>query len=135
MILQSIALHNIRSYEDEVVPISPGITLFEGDIACGKSTLLYSIEFALFGLGALKGSYLLRNGAREGSIKLCFEADGVDYEVFRKLVRRNESVHQTDCYLKYNGSKASLTSAELKEKILQILKFNEPANARSQSVI
>ncbi len=136
MILKSIVLEGIRSYKDETpLPISMGTTLFEGDIASGKSTILYAIEFALFGLGALKASFLLRNGARRGGVTLVFEADGKEYEVHRSLERKGRGIQQADCYIKGPEGKASLAAGELKERILQVLKFHEPSNPRAQSVI
>ena len=49
MLLNSLVIDNIRSYEHEEVEFPRGITLFEGDIGSGKSTILMAIEFALFG--------------------------------------------------------------------------------------
>jgi exonuclease SbcC len=136
MILKSIVLEGIRSYRDETpLPISMGTTLFEGDIASGKSTILYAIEFALFGLGPLKATFLLRNGATRGGVTLVFEADGKEYEVHRSLERKDRGIQQVDCYIKGPDGRASLAAGELKERILQILRFNEPSNPRAQSVI
>ena len=61
MILRFITLENIRSYgEPTTIDFQLGTTLFEGDVASGKSTILSAVEFALFGLGDLNGSFLLR---------------------------------------------------------------------------
>lgn len=136
MILRSITLDGIRSYIDEtLIPISTGTTLIEGDIAAGKSTILYAIEFALFGLGSFKGTFLLNNKAKRGSVTLLFEADGKEYAVHRTLERKGEKIQQVDCYIKGPEGKNIFASTELKERILQILRFNEPPNARAQSVI
>ena len=54
MILNSLIIDNIRSYDHEEVVFPRGISLFEGDIGSGKSTILMAIEFALFGLGSQK---------------------------------------------------------------------------------
>jgi len=136
MILRKLTLENIRSYRDETrIEISTGTTLFEGDIASGKSTLLYAIEFALFGLGSLKGSFLLRNGAKQGRVSLAFEVDGREYEVHRTLVRKGKSVQQGECYIQGPEGRALLSPTEVKERILQILRFNEPPNPKAQSVI
>ena len=45
--------------------------LISGDIGTGKSTILLSIDFALFGIrrGELPGNSLLRNGESQGSTK------------------------------------------------------------------
>ena len=50
MILNSLIIDNIRSYDHEEVIFPRGISLFEGDIGSGKSTILMAIEFALLGL-------------------------------------------------------------------------------------
>ena len=52
MILESIELKNIRSYDDQKIEFPKGITLFEGDIGSGKSSILMAVEFALFGTGS-----------------------------------------------------------------------------------
>ena len=63
MIIKKISLCNIRSYRNPpTIELTTGVTLFEGDVGSGKSTILSAIEFALFGLGEFDGSYLLRHG-------------------------------------------------------------------------
>lgn len=59
MILNSLVIDHIRSYNHEEVEFVKGISLFEGDIGSGKSTILMAIEFALFGLGSQKAESLL----------------------------------------------------------------------------
>lgn len=74
MLLRKITLKNIRSYkEDTVIEIPEGTILFQGDIGCGKSTILSAIEFALFGLGDIDGNNLLRSGEREDLFFLPFK--------------------------------------------------------------
>ncbi len=135
MIIKSIELKNIRSYSDEKIDFPAGVILFEGDIGSGKSTILLAIEFALFGLGDLKGSYLLRLGCSSGHVRLRFEVDGKEYEVYRRLIRRGGSVTQEEGYIECDGVRKILSASELKQTILDILKFNEPPNPRAQSVI
>jgi exonuclease SbcC len=136
VIIRSIALENIRSYRDgTTIQFPTGTILFEGDIASGKSTLLYAIEFALFGLGDMKASSLLRHGATRGEVKLTFEIDGKEYQVHRGLVRKGKTVQQEDCHIDGPEGRTVLSATELKEKILQILGFNEPTNPKAQSVI
>ncbi len=136
MILKSLTLEGIRSYKDETpIAIPVGTTLFEGDIASGKSTILYAIEFALFGLGSMKGTFLLRNRMKQGGVTLRFEVDEREYEVHRTLQRKGKGIQQVDCYIKGPDGKTPLSATELKERILQILRFNEPPNPRAQSVI
>jgi exonuclease SbcC len=100
VILKTLKLENIRSYEEQSISFPVGTTLFEGDIGSGKSTILMAIEFALFGLGSEKGGALLKLGAKKGSVKLSFEVEGKEYEVCRSLERKAKSVQQSDCTLK-----------------------------------
>lgn len=46
MILEAIYLKNIRSYKSVDIDLQKGISLFEGDVGSGKSTILMAIEFA-----------------------------------------------------------------------------------------
>jgi exonuclease SbcC len=135
MILKSLRLENIRSYTEQTVDFPMGITLFEGDIGSGKSTILMAIEFALFGLGSEKGGALLKVGAKKGLVTLCFEVDGKEYEVCRSLQRKAKGVQQSDCSLKTEGTVLQLSASEMKEKILDILAFNEPPDPKAGSVI
>ena len=135
MILKSLRLENIRSYIDRTIEFPMGKTLFEGDIGSGKSTILMAIEFALFGLGSEKGGSLLRTGAKKGSVTLNFEVEGEKYEIYRCLERKGKSVQQSECYLKTKEGILPLSASEMKEKILEILKFNEPPDPKAQSVI
>ncbi|MEM3143973.1 MAG: AAA family ATPase, partial [Candidatus Nitrosotenuis sp.] len=137
MILNAIELENIRSYDKERIEFPRGITLFEGDIGSGKSTVLMGIEFALFGLGSQKPESLLSKKAEVGSVILEFEVDERKYIVKRTLKRKGDSVGQDpkESYLIYDGQTEPLTPSELKQRILQILKFNEPSDPRSESRI
>jgi exonuclease SbcC len=135
MILKFIKLENIRSYTNQTIEFPLGITLFEGDIGSGKSTILLAIEFALFGLGSEKGACLLKLGAKKGSVTLRFEVEGEEYEVYRCLERKGKSIQQSDCYIKTKEGTLHLSVSEMKEKILEILKFNEPPDPKAQSVI
>jgi DNA repair protein SbcC/Rad50 len=136
LILKSITLENIRSYRAPTkVDFQMGTTLFEGDVASGKSTILSAIEFALFGLGDLSGSFLLRNGEPAGSVSLTFEVDGREHTVHRSLSRRGDTVRSGEAYIEEMGERQKLATGELKEKVLQLLRFNEPVNPKAQSVI
>lgn len=137
MILNSLVLENIRSYSHEEVEFPRGITLFEGDIGSGKSTILMAIEFALFGLGSQKGESLLAKKADDGYAILEFTVDDQKYEIKRALKRRSTGVNQDpkNSYIKTNDQKEPLSPSELKQRILQILKFNEPGNPNSVSRI
>ncbi len=137
MILNSLVLENIRSYSHEEVEFPRGITLFEGDIGSGKSTVLMAIEFALFGLGSQKAESLLAKKVDDGYAILEFTVDDQKYEIKRALKRKSAGVNQDpkNSYIKTNDEKEPLSPSELKQRILQILKFNEPGNPLSVSRI
>lgn len=149
MIFKTLSLKNIRSYKDAKIEFPSGISLFEGDIGSGKSTILMAIEFVLFGLGNQKGESLLRRKTYEGSVTLEFEVNGRECEVRRNLVRiekeRKKSksrkkeikkyVRQERGYFVLNGVKDILSPSEIKERILSILNFKEPVDPLAQSVI
>ncbi|MFC1488132.1 AAA family ATPase [Thermoproteota archaeon] len=137
MILNSLYLKNIRSYEDLELDFKTGTSLFEGDIGSGKSTILMAIEFSLFGLGNIRGNSLLKAGKNEGIVRLNFTVDGQEYEIQRKLVRTGKCVSQArdSCYVITADGKLPLSPSELKQKVLEILNFNEPPNPRAKSVI
>ncbi len=135
MILKSLRLQNIRSYVDQTIEFPLGTILLEGDIASGKSTILLAIEFALFGLGSEKGAGLLRIGEKKGCVTLKFEVEGEEYEVYRCLERRGKAVQQSEGYIKTKKGIIYLSASEMKDKILEILGFNEPPDPKAQSVI
>ena len=135
MMLKTLELENIRSYDKLKVDFPQGAILFEGGMGSGKSTLLMSIEFALFGLGSLKGGSLLRLGTKQGSVTLTFEVDGQQYTVHRTLERKGKSVQQGTGYVDEPNGKLSLEPSELKQRILEILHFNEPEDPKAQSWI
>lgn len=135
MILKSIQLNNIRSYTNEIIEFPLGITLFEGDIGSGKSTILMAIEFSLFGIGNNKGNSLLKTNEDEGFTKLEFSVEGKKYEICRKLKRKNKSISQNSGYIIENEKKTTLSATELKKRIIQILKFNESSESRAHSRI
>ena len=135
MIIKKLRLENIRSYKEQTIDFPLGKTLFEGDIGSGKSTILMAIEFGLFGLGSEKAGSLLRIGETEGSVSIIFESDGKEYTVQRRLVKKRNSFSQDDCALKTPDGLKPYSPGEIKEKVLEILNFNEPPDPKAQSVI
>ncbi|MDH7555795.1 MAG: SMC family ATPase [Candidatus Methanosuratincola sp.] len=152
MIIKSIKLRNVRTYEEEEVRLPEGIILFEGGIGAGKSTLLLAIEFALFGLGNEKGTTLLSIGKNSGSVELTFETGGKEVKVHRGLERGKRAagakagslhqgrlvpagVKQSDCWIEVDGVRASYSPSEMKEQVLRILNYNEPMDPKAKSVI
>ena len=135
MRLQSLELSNIRSYQSLSLKFPDGIVLFQGDIGSGKSTILMAIEFALFGLGSIKADALLTKGTSRGEVVLKFEADDVPYEIGRIITKKRGATAQSskNSYLLADGVREPLTPADLKPRVLNILKFREPPNVRATS--
>jgi exonuclease SbcC len=140
MLIRRISLRNIRSYNSDrtiELEVPEGTVLIEGDVGAGKSTILYAVEFALFGLGEMKmrGEYLLSEGREEGHAELVFEVDGSEYTVHRGLRRRKSSVVQAECYMTSAGAKTDLSPGELKERVISLLGFNEPQHPNAESMV
>jgi len=137
MLLNSLILENIRSYTHEEIVFPRGISLFEGDIGSGKSTILMAIEFALFGLGSQKAESLLAKKSESGFVILEFSVDGDKYEIKRTLRRKSIGVNQDpkNSWIKTGDGIEPLSPSELKQRVLQILKFNEPAEPTAESRI
>ncbi|MRN62088.1 MAG: AAA family ATPase, partial [Nitrosopumilales archaeon] len=109
--------------------------LFQGDIGCGKSTILSAIEFALFGLGDVDGNNLLRSGEKKGSVLLEFQVNNNNYQIFRSIIRRDKKVTQAEGYIVDADVETTYSVSEMKSKILKIININEKAQTRTTSVI
>lgn len=96
-----------------------------------------AIEFALFGLGSQKAESLLAKKSESGYVTLEFSVDGKKYEIRRTLSRKNSKTGQDpkNSWIKIEGEKEPLSPSELKQRILQILKFNEPDDPKAESRI
>jgi len=107
MRLTKLVLHNIRSYKDQIFEFPVGSVLLSGDIGSGKSSILLSIEFALFGAKAaeLPGSALLRHGTNEGYVELYFELENKKIIVKRTLKRSKQGIKQDPGYIIIDGVK------------------------------
>ena len=137
-LLTHLSLKNIRSFNDgsEVsIDLPEGTVLFEGDVGSGKSTILYAVEFALFGLGDMSGGYLLSEGTNSGHAKVRVSQGGRSLEVCRGLRRTGENVVQENCYISEDGTKTELSPGDLKQRVISLLGFNEPSHPRAESLV
>ncbi|KYC52064.1 MAG: DNA double-strand break repair Rad50 ATPase [Candidatus Methanofastidiosum methylothiophilum] len=123
MKLIALEMLNIRSYQHQKIDFPEGSFLLSGDIGFGKSTILLAIEFALFGLGDIMASSLLRRGEREGMVRLEFELDGKKVIVGRSLQKKGEAISQNTGYISIDGNRQEMTPTELKAEILTILGY------------
>ncbi len=149
MQLKSLTLKNIRSYSDLTLEFKRGSTLLSGDIGSGKTTILFGIEFALFGLmkGMLSGGALLRHGSKEGSVKLTFEIEDntqtkenktKEITIFRALKRAGtagSSITQDAGYIEIDKVRKDCTPVELKSIILLLLGYPDELLTKSKSLI
>ena len=87
VMLTRLRLKNIKSYRDAEIHFEEGINGINGENGHGKTTILEAIGYILFDfLPNNKHQYLLRRGARSGSIELEFIADdGITYTLRRKV--------------------------------------------------
>ncbi len=136
MLIHSLSLKNIRSYQEESLDFQEGITLLAGDIGSGKSTILLAIEFALFGIrrGDISGDGLLRHGEQEGSVTLTFHTDRT-YVIHRTLKRSSQGVRQDGGYLEIDGAQELLTANELKARVLEILGYPEALLTKTKGFV
>lgn len=137
-LLTHLSLKNIRSFNDgsEVsIDFPEGTVLFEGDVGSGKSTILYAVEFALFGLGDMSGGYLLSEGTNSGHAKVGVTQGGRNLEVYRGLRRTGENVVQENCYISEDGTRTELSPGDLKQRVISLLGFNEPSHPRAESLV
>ncbi|MEM2937036.1 MAG: SMC family ATPase [Candidatus Bathyarchaeia archaeon] len=95
MKIEVVYLENIRSHVKSTVPFARGFNCLVGGLGCGKSSILYAIDFALFGdpLGR-SYDYLLREGAESGKVTLHFAHNGKNYKITRGIKRRGKGISQ-----------------------------------------
>jgi exonuclease SbcC len=95
MKIEIVQLENIRSHVKSTVPLSRGFNCLVGGLGCGKSSVLYAVDFALFGepLGR-SFEYLLREGAESGKVTVQFAQNGRTYKLTRGLKRHGKGLCQ-----------------------------------------
>jgi len=95
MRIELVHLENIRSHVKSTVAFARGFNCMVGGLGCGKSSILLSIDFALFGepLGR-SYEYLLREGETVGKVMVQFMLNGKTYTLTRGLRRRGKGITQ-----------------------------------------
>jgi len=93
--VESIELENVRSHTKSKIQFQRGFNCLVGGVGCGKSSVLYSIDFALFGdpLGR-SYEYILREGADASKATLQFTHSGKNYTLTRGLRKRGKGIGQ-----------------------------------------
>jgi DNA repair protein SbcC/Rad50 len=93
--IEIVQLENIRSHVKSTVPFTRGFNCLVGGLGCGKTSVLYSIDFALFGDPVGRSfEYLLREGAESGKVTIQFTQNGNSYKLIRGLRRRSKGISQ-----------------------------------------
>jgi exonuclease SbcC len=124
MKIQKIRLQNIRSYENQEILFPTGSVLLSGDIGCGKTSVLLGIEFALFGLQpSQRGSSLLKNGKKEGSVVLEMELNGRNVIIERSLKRSGKNITQENSSISIDNEKFQGSVTEIKNRVLNLLNY------------
>ena len=137
MLIKSIKLENIRSYNFQEIDFPQGSVLLSGDIGSGKSTILSAIEFALFGIkrGDLSGNALLRHGKKEGSVELSLDIDNKNIIIKRNLKRGKDDIKQDSGYIIINDLKKEATAVELKAIVLELLGFPQDLVSKGKDLV
>ena len=124
MKIEVVQLENIRSHMKSTVPFARGFNCLVGGLGCGKSSILYAIDFALFGDPIGRSyDYLLREGAENGKVVLQFTQNGKSYKISRGLKRRGKGISQDFDELKlFQGENlvASVKSDAVEEQLKAI---------------
>ena len=95
MRVEVVQLENIRSHVKSTVPFTRGFNCLVGGLGCGKSSILYAIDFALFGDPIGRSfEYLLREEADSGKITIQFVQNGKTYKLTRGLRKRGKGISQ-----------------------------------------
>jgi len=93
--VETIELENVRSHVKSKIQFQRGFNCLVGGVGCGKSSVLYAIDFALFGdpLGR-SYEYVLREGADTSKVTLQFTHSGKNYTLTRGLRKRGKGIGQ-----------------------------------------
>jgi exonuclease SbcC len=95
MRIEIVQLENIRSHTKSTVPLTGGFNCLIGGVGCGKSSVLYAVDFALFGDSIGRSfEYLLREGMDAGRVTVQFSQNGCTYKIIRGLKRKGRSINQ-----------------------------------------
>ncbi|WP_406660506.1 hypothetical protein V7O66_11740 [Methanolobus sp. ZRKC3] len=133
MMLKSLKVENIRSYQKLDISFEDGITVVSGVNGSGKSSLLESCFTGLFGSKTLDKDFVLsdmiRKGATKASILLDFSQDGHDYEieqVFRNDPEKGRAAN-TKSLLKRDGEILSDQAGASYDLVRSLLNMDEEA--------
>ncbi len=95
MRIKTVTLENIRSHANSRIEFESGFNCLVGGLGTGKSSILYAVDFALFGDPLTRSyNYLLREGENAGKVTVEFSLNGKTYRVERGLKKRGKGISQ-----------------------------------------
>ena len=137
MQLRRLRLKNIRSYETADLSFGRGTTLIAGDVGAGKTSLLYAIEMALFGVAEVDAAYLVRHGAAHSDVSVAFEDADRRYEIFRRFRRLRRKGRDTfeaeKIRFTVDGAETSYSATELRQQVIGLLGFPDNPSPQAHS--
>ena len=125
MKIEIVQLENIRSHVKSTVPFTHGFNCLVGGVGCGKSSVMYAIDFVLFGdtIGSRSFEYLMREGADSCKVTMQFTHNGKTYILTRGLRKKGKGINQDLEQLKlYEDEKlvASMKTDAISEQLKAI---------------
>ena len=137
MQLRRLRVRNIRSYDSGEVEFSPGTTLLSGDVGAGKTSLLYAIEMALFGVAEVDAAYLVRHGTAHAETEVEFEDPEHRYTIarrFRRVRRRGKETFEPErITFRVDGAETTYSATELRQRVIELLGFPDNPNPQAHS--
>ena len=130
MKIQIVQLENIRSHTKSTVPLTHGFNCLVGGVGCGKSSVMYAVDFALFGdtIGSKSFDYLMREDMDWCRVTVVFTQNGKTYRLTRGLKRKGKSIAQDFDQLKlYEDDRlvASMKTDAIAEQFKAITGFDK----------
>jgi exonuclease SbcC len=93
--IETVELENVRSHTKSKIQFQRGFNCLVGGVGCGKSSVLYAIDFALFGDPLVRSyEYIFREGADSSKVMLQFVHSGKNYTLMRGLRKRGKGIGQ-----------------------------------------
>lgn len=113
MKIEIVQLENIRSHVKSTAPFSKGFNCLVGGLGCGKSSILYAIDFAFFGDPVGRSyDYLLREDAENAKVMVQFVQNGKSYKISRGLKKRGKGISQDFDELKFFEDETLIASVK-----------------------
>jgi len=125
MRIETVELENIRSHTKTKIEFQRGFNCLVGGVGWGKSSVLYAVDFALFGDPIGRSyEYILREGTESGKVLLKFVHEGKAYTIIRGMRKRGKGISQDWEQLKLTQdgtTVASIKSEAVAEQLKAIM--------------